>query len=387
MLIISNLQKKLLQELGYAPDFEKQKDFIQLVLQSLDLGLPFAETRHKLYDISRFLLCQQEKDEARFSQIFDQIFDEERSLFEKKMAQKTETIATQKNIEREELEKEEKAKTKKKGQQNTTAEVAQEEEISVDEPWKETSNKKYLNFMPEAQDADNQEDEKEILLENFLFTEDYHIVSFREMIQSWRYFRLRQKQKVSNEIDIAQTVARVAQEGFFTEVAYQRSQSNREDALLILVDRRGSMAPFHSLTEHLVRTAITEGGHHKAKVFYFQNYPLEHVYRTPQLTNPVKLEEIFSSTSSEHTYALILSDAGAARGNENAGRIATSVDFVNRLWHNVKDVVWLNPMPRNRWRGTSAAQIAANQGVKMYALSDANRLGMTLAIKDLLYEN
>ena len=54
--------------------------------------------------------------------------------------QKTETTTTQRIIEKEEIEKEEKAKTKKTEQLNTTGETAQEEEIPVGEPWKESTN-------------------------------------------------------------------------------------------------------------------------------------------------------------------------------------------------------------------------------------------------------
>jgi uncharacterized protein with von Willebrand factor type A (vWA) domain len=387
MFIISNLQKKLYQELGYKPDFDKQKDFIQLLFQSLDVTLPLNEIKTKLYDISRFLLCEQEKDEKRFLQIFNQIFDEEKLAFDKEINRKIESAKTEIKTSTTIPKTQNPNETQNDNSEKTVSQDIASEDIAVAEPWKSTNEKKYLNFMPEIQETENLES---LNLENnydFLFTEDYHTISFREMIQSWRYFRLRQPQAIGTELDITKTVENIAKDGFFIEVAYRRSLSNREDALLILVDRRGSMAPFHSLTEHLIRTALTEGGHRKAKIFYFQNYPLEYVYRTPQLTEPIKLKEIFSSTSSEHTYALILSDAGAARGNENPIRISSTVDFVSSLWRNVKDVVWLNPMPRNRWRGTSAAKIAQSEGVKMYSIFDSNRLGMTLAIKDLLYEN
>jgi uncharacterized protein with von Willebrand factor type A (vWA) domain len=383
-LIINKLQKRLFQELGYAPDFAKQKDFINLVLQGLDPALPLAEKKAKIFDFCKFLLCQEEKDELQFRTIFEEVFEEERQFLTLKLERKEDILAPK---------EEKKSNTKERNQAEDKIALDGnltdgQEDIAVPLPWANESMKKFINFMEATQDENKDAmNELEEPLSNFLLTNDYHVVSFREMIQSWRYFRLRQAKQESNEIDLKRTIDKLAQQGIFTEVVFQKTASNRDDALLIFVDRRGSMTPFHQLTEQLIRTAIQYGGHKKAKVYYFQNYPLEYVYETPLLTNPIPLQHVFASTSLEHTYTMIISDAGAARGNDNSGRIDASLAFVDRLWRNVKDVVWMNPMPRNRWRGTSAMRLAQHPSVKMYSFYDANRLGMTLAIKDLLYEN
>lgn len=381
MLIISKLQKRLLQELGYAPDFGKQKDFINLVLQNLNPALSLEEKKATLFDFCKFLLCQEEKDELRFMAIFEEVFDEERLFFEKNTIRK-ETNVSNDNEQRQETK--ERPIEENKSEQVIEGNESQDD-VPVVEPWASESNRKFVNFMWKEEEPENEQ--KEEKQPSFLLTNDYHVISFREMIQSWRYFRLRQSKQESDEIDIKRTIDKIAQQGIFTEVVCQKTASNRDDALLIFVDRRGSMTPFHQLSEHLVRTAIQQGGHKKAKVYYFQNYPLEYVYETPHLSNPIPLQNVFVSTSLEHTYTMIISDAGAARGNDNSGRIEASLAFIDRLWRNVKDVVWMNPMPRNRWRGSSAMRLAQHPSIKMYSFYDANRLGMTLAIKDLLYEN
>lgn len=383
MLIISKLQKRLFHELGYAPDFGKQKDFINLVLQNLDPSLSLELKKEKLFDFCKFLLCQDEKDENRFKMIFNEIFEEERLFLEKK-TMKNDT--PNRDVNENKTENKERSVEEEKTEWQTEAKEKQDD-IPVVEPWAGESSKKYINFMWNEELSATEKEESDEKESNYLLTNDYHVISFREMIQSWRYFRLRQSKQESDEIDIKNTIDKIAQQGVFTEVSFKKIASNRDDALLIFVDRRGSMTPFHQFTEQLVRTAIQSGGHKNAKVFYFQNYPLDYVYETAQLTNPIPLQNVFVSTSLEHTYTIIISDAGAARGNENSGRIEASLAFVDKLWRNVKDVVWLNPMPRNRWRGTSAAKLAQHPSIKMYSFYDANRLGMTLAIKDLLYEN
>jgi uncharacterized protein with von Willebrand factor type A (vWA) domain len=124
------------------------------------------------------------------------------------------------------------------------------------------------------------------------------------------------------------------------------------------------------------------------------------VYQKPYFTHPKRVDAVLSKVSRLHTYVLVISDAGAAKGYLNKGRVAATGfiqnkdgqyeldnnSFFSKLLSLTKDVVWLNPMPRNRWKGTSAELIAQMPAVKMYSLHDSNRLGFTFAIKDLLYE-
>lgn len=407
-LIIQNFFRRIKVELGYSPDLDKYFDFLTVLLSS-ELPDELAQRKERIYRIARFLFCEKERDEPRFQQIFDRVFEQERMALDRIFVPLKDTSGP--------------TVTTSPGaaggqKEESSEEIALDEEgdnRSVHKPWETVPSDKYLNFSLslstpagtafQQQEAASYEDE-------FVYSNDYHIISFREMIQSWRYFRLHQPMGFSNEPDIPAIIDQVARDGMFTELKFKRAYANREDALLILADRRGSMTPFHSLVDNLLQTARLEGGHHKAQVFYFQNYPLNFVYRTPFFTQPVSLKEVLSNVSLEHTYVLIISDAGAAKGNLSSGRIeATGIiqakdkdgrpvtnekgqpvyeldesSFLGKLLRSTKDLVWLNPMPRDRWEGTSAGIIAHTPKVKMHSLHDSNRLGFTFAIKDLLYE-
>jgi uncharacterized protein with von Willebrand factor type A (vWA) domain len=63
---------------------------------------------------------------------------------------------------------------------------------------------------------------------------------------------------------------------------------------------------------------------------------------------------------------VVLSDAGAARGNFDAGRNAATVAFFRALRVRRHRAMWLNPMPRALWTGSSAAQLARH--VPMFPL-------------------
>jgi formylglycine-generating enzyme required for sulfatase activity len=69
------------------------------------------------------------------------------------------------------------------------------------------------------------------------------------------------------------------------------------------------------------------------------------------------------------TLVLIFSDAGAARGGLNPGRIELTDKFLLQIKPVVRQVVWLNPLPVSRWYGTTASQIA--KFVSMYPFGDA----------------
>jgi uncharacterized protein with von Willebrand factor type A (vWA) domain len=55
---------------------------------------------------------------------------------------------------------------------------------------------------------------------------------------------------------------------------------------------------------------------------------------------------------------LIFSDAGAARGGLNFKRVSLTIAFLRRLKQHVRYVTWVNPMPKTRWAGTTAGEIA-----------------------------
>lgn len=395
-LIIQQFFDRIESELGYKPDIEKYFDFINLLIKE-DMPATVEERKKCLYGFARFLFCERERDEPRFKQIFDVIFEKERAELDQ--------IAK--------VEKEEEKIEKKEASSKKNTDVIEEEgddELFYEEPetkeiptpWTENVPDKYLNFKTEltGSASSNTNKKKEAFDNEYVYSNDYHIISFREMIQSWRYFRLTQPLGFSDEPDVPALIQQVAQDGMFTEMKYKKAFVNREDSLLIFADRRGSMAPFHGLVDSLVKTAKREGGHHKAQVYYFQNYALDYVYANPHFTHPKRVDAVLSKVSQLHSYVMIISDAGASKGHLNKGRIAATGfieqangqyemdrnSFLSKLLRLTKDVVWLNPMPRDRWKGTSAEIIAQMPAVKMYSLHDSNRLGFTFAVKDLLYE-
>lgn len=178
----------------------------------------------------------------------------------------------------------------------------------------------------------------------------------RSMAYAWRYLRRPRPDGPPDVLDIPSTVDQVAKAGFFLAPVYHRREINHA-RLLLLIDQNGSMTPFHRFSRDLVETAQSGGSLTSVDVYYFHNVPTTHVYRDPHLTQPVKLREIWALCDTD-TSVLIFSDAGAARGRPFIERVRATTEFLVPLQQRTALIGWLNPMPIDRWEGSSAEMIA-----------------------------
>lgn len=211
----------------------------------------------------------------------------------------------------------------------------------------------------------------------FLRSTEYYPVTRRQMKQTWRYMRRRIRIGPPVEVDLQETVAAIRRCGVLLEPVLIPARGNSAE-LMLLLDQDGSMTPFHLLSCRLSETAIRGGRLKMTHVYYFHNCPEEFIYRDAALTEPVDFRMLSKSISNRQVTALIFSDAGAARGALNPERFVATRAFLQRIRARVLRVAWLNPMPANRWSGTTAAEIASI--VPMYEFS---RRGMDHAV-DLL---
>ena len=207
---------------------------------------------------------------------------------------------------------------------------------------------------------------------SYRLRQDYFPLTQREMKQCWRFLRRPIREGIPTELDIKGTIAKVSQEGILTTPVLRPRRINRAD-LMLLVDQKGSMVPFHPLSRQLIETAQRDGKLRQANVHYFQNcseYDESEqsyiLFQQPTLFQPVLLKNLFT-TVNHRTAALIISDAGSARGWFDGDRVKKTEQFLEQLTKSVRYLAWLNPMPDEYWRGTSAEAIS--QLIPMFPLS------------------
>jgi uncharacterized protein with von Willebrand factor type A (vWA) domain len=182
-------------------------------------------------------------------------------------------------------------------------------------------------------------------------------VTRRQMKQSWRYLRRFVREGPPSELDIEATVKQIGSQGLLIKPVLVPRRVNRTE-LLLLLDRDGSMIPFHRLSSRIAETAILAGRLGKTNTYYFHNCPIEYLYSDPYLQQDQLIEDILPRLHSRWTVALIFSDAGAARKGFNLERVEKTAEFLEQIKKRIRRVSWLNPLPSSRWKGTTAEEIA-----------------------------
>ncbi|MDF5737125.1 MULTISPECIES: hypothetical protein [unclassified Nostoc] len=215
---------------------------------------------------------------------------------------------------------------------------------------------------------------EEITVNRFTETDEYFPVTRRQMKQSWRHLRRMVRQGLPTELDIEATIEQVVQQGVLLEPVLMPSRVNRTE-LLLLIDHKGSMVPFHALSQRLAQTALRGGRLGKASIYYFHNCPTKYLYhdQTRQKVEPVT--DFLAQLRPERSAVLIFSDGGAARGGFSLERLELTQKFLDELKQRSRYIAWLNPMATERWFGTTAGEIA-----RLVPMFEVSRQGFDGAI-------
>ena len=207
-------------------------------------------------------------------------------------------------------------------------------------------------------------------------------ISRRAMVYTWRHLRRPLPDGPPDVLDVEATIAQAGRQGFLLAPVYRRRRQNHAH-LVLLLDQNGSMAPFHRFTRDLLETARDESTIRRVEAVYFHDLPTLHdqnttpgVHLDPHLTRPGDWDTLAAGWSPE-TAALIVSDAGAARGSWDIERVRLTARFLGWLRRLTTNVAWLNPMPAERWAATTAEAVA--HLIPMYPM-DTEGLGRAIDV-------
>jgi uncharacterized protein len=193
-----------------------------------------------------------------------------------------------------------------------------------------------------------------------------------EMIRgSWQIMRQGLREGTDYELDLDGTVAQINRDGFFSDVVMRPCLSQRAE-LIVLVDENAAMTPYQPAIQPLIK-AIAERRISPAKLYRFISFPDEVLYDWQKPTQALPLLPILSRLHRSRTVVIIVSDAGAATATYSPERIAGVVRFLEQISPCVRRLLWLNPLPSERWRSTSAQAIAQVLDGRMISL-DADSL-------------
>ena len=213
-----------------------------------------------------------------------------------------------------------------------------------------------------------------LLSDRFSSNTEFFPITHRQMKQSWRYLRHPLREGSPVELDVRATVEQAARQGsLFNPVLIPRYVNRTQ--LLLLIDRDGSMVPFHSLTQRLAETAALEGRLGNAGIYYFHNCPIKYLYRDTHHLEAEQISNVLAGLNHKRASVLIISDAGATRGSFNLERVRLTKKFLDQTKSQVRQVAWLNPMPCSRWEESTAEEIA-----RLIPMFEISRQGLDRAI-------
>jgi uncharacterized protein len=199
----------------------------------------------------------------------------------------------------------------------------------------------------------------------YIMTDNYQPFSERQLTQQWRRLRRRQVIGMSRNMDIPATIKHAAKQGFFDKPIMNRHFVN-DYRLIVLVDCKGSMLAFHALSDLIVDTLKQELP--KTEVYYFRNQPQQYFYGNSNWTQAIEAKDLLFQLAQNPANILIISDGGAARGTYVTERLQAWWQFFKQIKPIVPNIVWLNPMPQERWAGSTAGYV--EKLVRMVAIEE-----------------
>ena len=195
-------------------------------------------------------------------------------------------------------------------------------------------------------------------------------ISARELTVLWRRFRRGTRQGACTELDLTGSVRERCRRGLLLKPVLRPRRSNSA-RLLILADTSASMDPWRPWLETLAESLLL-GRFARAEMHYFNNLPRKQLFATPGLTDQQPRDEVLRRNVG--AALLVVSDAGSARGFLNRRRATQTSDFLAAAARLFPTGLWLNPMPRERWAGNTAALVAKSPSITMLPLDAASLL-------------
>ncbi|MGF1517913.1 MAG: hypothetical protein ACFCVB_08925 [Nodosilinea sp.] len=178
----------------------------------------------------------------------------------------------------------------------------------------------------------------------------------RAVLDSWHLLRRPGREGLRNELDMEATIHRISQAGYFSDVVMRPVKNKRVD-LVVLVDDGNVMLPYRPALAPLME-AIATHQITPATLYRFTTYPQRYVYAWNQRTQVVPVSRMLSHMHRRRTIVLIWSDAGATQISPTVAHRDGLKAFLTRLTPCIRSLIWLNPLPPERWQGTLAAEVA-----------------------------
>lgn len=357
-----------------------------LLLEALHLGLDenYNFDKGKMLKICQTLWLKPNQSKFLFENLFEANFGDFSSNIEDtpKVADTSEKDNSIQNIDNQANAEENKIKKEKEEKENTINENPTTANTSNFAEKNEYSRVKWVLGNGGEKIAENEATQEKEIPKKVFFTDYFFDIKKRQMQQVCRFLPMTQKVYATKKLSVENTVKKIAENGGLIKPVFE-TQKKITNKVLLLIDHEGSMLAFEKLadvfTEALQDAFETHKIENKKTVstYYFYNVPAEYCYKNKAHTEYDKLEKVIGELGGNSS-VIIISDGGAARGNNSDARFKATLRFIFALQKKTSKIVWLNPMKETRWEGTTARRI--KRFVKMASLTDQQNLQQAINI-------
>lgn len=371
LTLYSNLQK-----LGLPLTLSDYDDLLKVISHPSESGFNFQD-RSSLIELCRFLWVKSPEQEQLFQRVIQtaiaQVFPPS-TISKKRIKSKPEKSPQLKSST---PEREIKPTPEKSPQLKSPTPETESKETSTDIPPEseklppEQPDTQVIKAIPRIAKPDDR-------YSRFSTPGNYLPASFEQMQKTWLTLHTPISKGTPTEINIAATIDEINRKGILFDLV-MKPQRQSSLKVILLLDQLGSMIPFQGLSRQLQETGITGGYLDKVETYYFHNCPIDELYKDPECWEEVSFNRLLGQQEAQKTAILIFSDAGAARGHRpNYNRIEETKIFLKRIRSYCQTLAWLNPLPKERWQGTSAIYIAS-----LVEMFEGNCSGLEKAISRL----
>ncbi|HEX3529724.1 MAG TPA: hypothetical protein VH988_21915 [Thermoanaerobaculia bacterium] len=190
-----------------------------------------------------------------------------------------------------------------------------------------------------------------------------------------------------DQLDLDATIYQSARNGGEIDLVFRRDLLDRIEVVLLIDNGGSSMLPWVDLTR-LLFSKIRDR-FKRADTYFFHNTIYNRVYKDAQRWDPLPVAELLKRKP--ETRLLIVGDASMAPEELVYGRGAidylaeaeeSSLVWLQRLRDRFRHSVWLNPIPKENWRG-SYGNFTLNKIAEVFTMEDLTLGGIKRAVEAL----
>jgi len=198
-------------------------------------------------------------------------------------------------------------------------------------------------------------------------------LDIRQFEVALRRLRAFVREGAEDELDIQATIDATAANAGDIEIV-RRPPSKPNTHVVLMIDVGGSMFPYSQLMSQLF-SATKKATHFKdLRTYYFHNMIYGKVYETDRFSEPVWIHDLMRECGNNYKL-IIVGDAymapyelwhSSALSATDDARVS-GLEWLHIMAYHFRQSAWLNPEPRNRWRGSTIEQIA--DAIDMYPMT------------------